>query len=166
MNAIQSGSTGNEMLTPDQSILSELPDSISEDLRDRFARFIKHSSSTESLLGPLPPPGLLAQYDPDVQKLILDAAVADREQRAAMEVRQLRRDFYRRILGMLVGFVLALAVIISSLHMILSGHSDEGLIAIGISIAVAAITFVYTEMQARKHSETMSELAARVESRE
>ncbi len=110
------------------------------------------SASADNFFGPLPPPGLLAQYEPDVQQLILDAAVKDRRDQAAMEVRQERIDFYRRILGMLVCFVLALAVIISSFHLILTGHSAEGVIVLGMPVAVAATSFVYTDFQRRRDS--------------
>ena len=166
MSVSQSGSTGNEIPTPDYSIPSELLENIPEDLRERLAQFITQSSSAEQNSGILPPPSLLAQYEPDVQRIIFDAAVENRRHLAELDAREQRIEFYRRILGLLFGFVLAFVVIISSLHIILSGHSAVGLIGLSTTVVASATAFVYTDRQRRSDRVTMKEPSAKMENPE
>ena len=166
MSVTQSGSAGDEIPTPNYSVSSELLENMPEDLRDRLAQFISQSSSAEYFSGLLPPPSLLAQYEPDVQRIIFDAAIENRKHRAALEAREQRIEFYRRILGLLFGFVLALVVIISSLHIILSGHSTEGLIGLGVTVVASATAFVYTDLQRRRYRVKMREPSVNVENPE
>lgn len=166
MSVTQSGSIGDEIPTADHSISSELLENIPEDLRDRLAQFITQSSAAEYFSDLLPPPSILAQYEPDVQRIIFDAAVENRKHRAALEVREQRIEFYRRIIGLLFGFVLALVVIISSLHIILSGHSTEGLIGLGVTVMVSATAFIYTDLHRRKYKVKMREPSEIVENPE
>ena len=163
MSITQSGSTGDEIPRPDQSIPSELLENIPEDLRERLAQFITESSSAENNSGSLPPPSLLAQYEPDVQRIIFDAAIENRQHRAELEARGQRIEFYRRILGLLFGFVLAFVVIISSLHIILSGQSAVGLIGLGMTVVASATAFVYTDRQRLRDRVTMKESSANME---
>lgn len=46
---------------------------------------------------------------------------------------------------MLLGFILALTLIVGSVHIIVSGYSNEGLLGIGGTVATIAGVFVYTD---------------------
>ena len=163
MSVAQSGSTGNEVPTPDQSKASEWLENIPEDLRGRLAQFIGQNYPSEHNASLLPPPNLFAKYEPDVQRIIFDAAVENRKHQAALEARGQRIEFYRRVLGLLFGFVLALIMIIGSLHIILSGQSTVGLIGLGVTLAASATAFVYTDLQRRSDSVTARKPSANVD---
>lgn len=152
MSVTPSDAYENDMTSPDQSLPSELLENIPEDLRDRLAHFLGQSSGVESFTGLLPPPSLLAQYEPDVQRIIFEAAVENRKHRTALEARGQQIEFYRKVLGLLFGFALALVIIVSSIHIILSGHRVEGLIGIGATMLAATATFVYTDRQRLRES--------------
>ena len=66
-----------------------------------------------------------------------------------MEVRAQQIDFSRKILGLLFGFLLALIMMVSSMHIILLGYSAEELIGIGGTVVAIVGAFVYTDSQKR-----------------
>lgn len=150
----------NDMPSSDQSLPSEFWENLPEDLRDHLAHFLGQSSGVESFTGILPPPSLLAQYEPDVQRIIFEAAVENRKHRTALEARGQQIEFYRKVFGLLFGFALALVIIVGSLYIILSGHRAEGLIGIGATMLAAAAAFVYTDRQRQTESAVEQELSA------
>ena len=155
MSATSSDAFESDVPSPDQSLPSELLDNIPEDLRDRVAQFLGQKSSVESFTGILPPPSVLAQYEPEVQRIIFEAAVENRKHRIALEARRQQIEFYRRVFGLLFGFALALVIVVGSLHLIVSGHRVAGLIGIGATMLAAAATFVYADRQ--RHRESIAE---------
>lgn len=154
------------MPTPGQSLPSDFLENIPEDLRDRLAQFLGQSSSVESITGLLPPPSLFAQYEPDVQRIIFEAAVENRKHRTALEARGQQIEFYQKVLGLLFGFVLALVILVSSLHIILSGHRAEGLIGIGATVMAALATFFYTYRESLRERVAVEEPSASLDSTE
>ena len=159
--------TGNDNLPPYLATLSEHIQSIPEEQRDRLIEYIKKSLTFDDFSIPLPPPSLLAQYDPDVQQIIFNEAVEHRRHRTTLEAREQKIYYARKMIGLLFGSVLTLILIVGSIHIILAGYSAEGLFGIGGAATGIAGAFLYTdykkrserkEFQARQKPATHAEL--------
>lgn len=137
--------TANRDLPPKLVIPSELIEDIPEEKRDLLIQYVQRSLHIEHFSGPLPPPGLLAKYELDVQRVIVDEAVEHRVHRTVLESRGQMMYFAREILGLLFGFVLAFALIVGSVQGMLAGHSAEGLIQIGGTVVLVLGAFLYTD---------------------
>lgn len=93
----------------------------------------------------LPAWGELAKYPAEIQRIIVIEWVENRKHRTATEARRQRFGFIVQVLGLVLGFTLALTVIVGSVHIIVSGYSNEGLLGIGGTVATIAGVFVYAE---------------------
>lgn len=89
----------------------------------------------------MPPPSMLAAYNPDVQTIIVDEFAKHDQHRRTAETTILNASIQRDRLGMWLGFVLAFTLLLIGGAIILSGHKVEGL---GLIAADAgALTVVY-----------------------
>ena len=145
----RAGATGNDNLPPYLATLSEHIQSIPEEQRDRLIEYIKKSLTFEDFSIPLPPPSLLAQYDPDVQQIIFNEAVEHRRHRTTLEAREQKIYYARKMIGLLFGSVLTLILIVGSIHIILAGYSAEGLFGIGGAVTGIAGTFLFADHKKR-----------------
>ena len=93
----------------------------------------------------LPSADDLAKYPAEIQRIIVIEWVENRKHRTATEARRQRFGFIVQVFGLVLGFTLALSLIVGSVHIILSGYSNEGLIGIGGTVATIAGVFVYTD---------------------
>ena len=141
--------SGHETPPLDLAIPPELIQDIPEEQRDLLIQYVKQSLHVEHFSGPLPPPNLLSQYEPDVQRLIVNEAVENRLHRTVLESRGQIMYFAREILGLLFGFVLALVLIVGSVQSVLAAHSVEGLIGIGGAVSLVVGAFLYTDHKKR-----------------
>lgn len=163
MSSTPSIPSGHESPTSDLSVPPELLENIPEEQRDRLLKYVNEAFTAEHFSGLLPPPSVLSQYEPDVQRIIFEAAVENRLHRTAVEARVQQMDFSRKILGLLFGFLLAFIMIVSSIHIIHSGYRAEGLIGIGGTVAAVAVTFIYTDRQRRSDRQATRESSAYLE---
>ena len=141
--------SGHETPPLDLAIPPELIQDIPEEQRDLLIQYVKQSLHVEHFSGPLPPPNLLSQYEPDVQRLIVNEAVENRLHRTVLESRGQIMYFAREILGLLFGFVLALVLIVGSVQSVLAARSVEGLIGIGGAVSLVVGAFLYTDHKQR-----------------
>ena len=79
----------------------------------------------------LPSADELAKYPAEIQRIIAIEWVENRKHRTATEARRQRFGFVLQVFGLVFGFILALSLIVGSVHIILSGYSNEGLFGIG-----------------------------------
>lgn len=96
--------------------------------------------------GPIPPPDDLARYNdiiPNGADRILAMAEKQSDHRMHIEKLAIGSEIRRAYLGLWLGFVVTLAVLVSSLILIETGHGTEGLALIGIDIVALAGLFVY-----------------------
>ena len=97
----------------------------------------------------LPSANELSKFPNEIQRIIVIEWVENRKHRTASEEREQKYGLIERIIGMLFGFLLAITLIVGSIHIILSGYSAEGLIGIGWTVATVAGVFVYTDKRKR-----------------
>lgn len=93
----------------------------------------------------LPSGDELAKYPPEIQRIIAIEWVENRKHRTATESRRQKFGCILHLVGMLLGFILALTMIVGSVHIIVSGYSNEGLLGIGGTVVTIAGVFVYTD---------------------
>ncbi len=141
--------SGKDNPPPDLAIPAELTQNIPEEQRDKLIQFVTERSYVEHFSGPIPPPSLLGQYDPDVQRIIVNESVEHRLHRTTLENRGQQMYFAREILGLLFGFILALIMIVGSIQSVQSGFGVEGLIGIGGAVTGIAGTFLFADHKKR-----------------
>jgi uncharacterized membrane protein len=96
--------------------------------------------------GPLPPPGMLAQYE-DISPGFAERIVAMAERQAAH--RQKREAFADRwsvlvaLIGQIFAFILAMTTVLGGFYLAYTGKPLEGIAAVISSLAILAGVFVY-----------------------
>jgi uncharacterized membrane protein len=118
----------------DEVIDGEVSD---EPTREQLVQILAHSAFS----GPLPPPGMLAQYNDAVPD------GADRIVKMAEEQSSHRRKIESR--GQIFAFLLALVAIVGGIVLIALGRSAEGLVPLLSAIAGLIGLFIYGEVRAR-----------------
>lgn len=140
------------------AIPSELIEDIPEEQRDKVIQYVKQSLRVERFSGPLPPPSVLALYEPEVQKTIVNESVENRIHRTSVEKRGQTMFFVREIAGLLFGFILALVVIVGSIQSIQSGYNVEGLVGIVGAVSLVVGAFLYTDHKKRSDRKELQKL--------
>ena len=129
--------------TPPASI-RDLPDDQRHELIEYFREFIHFEQTT----GHMPPPSMLAAYDPKVQTIIVDEFAKHGQHRRTADITILNASIQRDKLGMWLGFVLAFTLLLIGGAIILSGHKVEGLGLIAAEAGGLAILY-YADRRGR-----------------
>jgi len=98
---------------------------------------------SESFSGPLPPPTLLKQYDeivPGAAKIILEKFDKQTTHRIEIEKAVIRIGNIKEILGLLLGFIIAMTAILGGIYSALQGKPwfGTGVTLIGVAMIVGA----------------------------
>lgn len=144
------GPSSHDKPAPSLPVPLELIQDIPEEKREELVRYISEISYIKHFSGPLPPASELAQYNQDVQRIIVNEAVQHRRHRATLEDRGQKLFFIRDILALLCAFTLALILIGGCIVIILSGYSVVGLLGIGGTVSLIAGAFLYRDHNNRK----------------
>jgi uncharacterized membrane protein len=110
--------------------------------------------------GPLPPPALLEHYDaihPGAADRIIRMAEEQGAHRREMEKLTVKADILGQRWGLVLGFVLAMTIVIGGIWLISKGMAVSGLVAIIGAIAGPVGVFVYGKHQQRKELELESQ---------
>ena len=86
--------------------------------------------------GDLPHPKILEGYNalyPDAAKRIIENGIAETEHRREMEKRYLNANIKAHNLGQILGFVIAILIIVGGIYLILKDHQVLGSILSGVS---------------------------------
>ena len=86
--------------------------------------------------GDLPHPKILEGYNelyPDAAKRIIENGIAETEHRREMEKRYLNANIKAHNLGQILGFVIAILIIVGGIYLILKDHQVSGSILSGVS---------------------------------
>ena len=86
--------------------------------------------------GDLPHPEILKGYTelyPDAAKRIIENGIAETEHRRDIERRYLNANIKAHTLGQILGFIVAILIILGGIYLILKGHQVSGSILSGIS---------------------------------
>ncbi len=86
--------------------------------------------------GDLPHPKILEGYNalyPDAAKRIIENGIAETEHRREMEKKYLNANIKAHNLGQVLGFIIAVLIIVGGVHLILNNHQVSGSILSGVS---------------------------------
>jgi uncharacterized membrane protein len=117
---------------------------------------IVQAQISASFSGPLPHPDILVRYNdavPDAAERILAMAERQSAHRIDLEKRVITADIRRSNFGLAAGLIVALAFLVGSVVLVLSGYAVEGTIFATVDIAGLVATFVYGTERRRKERE-------------
>jgi uncharacterized membrane protein len=103
--------------------------------------------------GPLPPPDALERYNqivPGAAERIIAMAESQHTHRQALEKHVIHSNISAQRLGTVLGFVVAMTVVIGGMYLIHEGKSGEGLAAILTALASLVGVFLYSKREQRK----------------
>jgi uncharacterized membrane protein len=98
------------------------------------------------MMGPLPPPEVLARYDevsPGLAERIVKMAENQADHRRAMEKRVVVHEARRSWGGLIAGVIVSLAFVVVSGFLIYAGHDVSGTILGTLDLAALVAVFVY-----------------------
>jgi uncharacterized membrane protein len=113
-----------------------------------------------SFSGPLPPPEALERYNqivPGAAERIIVMAESQHSHRQGLEKHVIHSNVSAQRLGTVLGFIVAMTVVIGGMYLVHEGKSGEGLAAILTALASLVGVFLYS-----KH-EQQRELAKKTE---
>lgn len=108
--------------------------------------FSRQSFSIASWKGPIPPPSILKEYEetlPGTADRILSIAENQSDHRIRLEAAVIGHDARRSLLGLILGFIIALAALGGAVFLIYAGHSVAGLVLAAMDIGGMVAAFVY-----------------------
>lgn len=116
-------------------------------------------SITTRIESVLPPASELERYEalqPGVTGRFVATFEKQVDHRIALETRVVRWDLVRSMAGLILGFIVAMTIVIGSFILILNGHSDQG--AAGIIATLVSIIgiFVYSDITRRRERKSKS----------
>jgi len=124
---------------------------------EAIATLVSVSHSSTRFSGPIPPPAMLKEYDdllPGAADRILKMAENQQSHRLVLEKEAVTSELFRSKLGMLCGFVVALAGIGAGVAIALVGGTDVAKVAGGVVSGTTLLgmvgTFVYATSEKRK----------------
>ena len=103
-------------------------------------------ASAEMMSGPLPPPGMLQEYETIMlaaANRIFEMAERQSEHRIQLEKAVVNGDSRRSYLGMIAAFILSALVIGGGIYLVATGHDWAGASLIGMNLVGLAGIFVY-----------------------
>ena len=117
---------------------------------------------------PLPPPGMMAQYErimPGSADRIISMAEAQSSHRRELENRKLNSDIHNERLGQILAFVLALVGLVGGIWLTAIGKGLEGLTTFLATLAGLAAVFIYgRQSQTAERSNKLGRLLDAMES--
>jgi len=117
------------------------------------------SQSTElriqaaSFSGPLPPPDALERYNqilPGAAERIIAMAENQHTHRQGLEKHVIHSNVAAQRLGTILGFIVAMTVVIGGMFLVHEGKSGEGLAAILTALASLVGVFLYSKLEQQK----------------
>jgi len=109
--------------------------------------------------GPLPPPAILEHYDqiqPGAANRIICMAEEQSAHRRAIEKLIVQAEASSQRLGPILGFIIAMTVIIGGMWLIANGREIGGLVAVLTALGALVGVFVYGKYQQQKELERES----------
>lgn len=122
---------------------------------------VRHDIVAASFQGPLPPPDMLEQYNaivPDAAERILAMAEKNGEHRRTLEAFAVKAEHTRSMGGLIVGGVVALAIVVGAVIVTLDGHPEVGVLMVGIDIAGIVGSLVYGTESRRRERQKRAEI--------
>ena len=110
--------------------------------------------------GDLPHPKILEGYNelyPDAAKRIIENGIAETEHRRDMERRYLNANIWAHNLGQVLGFVIAVLIIVGGIYLILKDHQVSGSILSGVSALGVIGMFTRNKSGNKKDSKSDNE---------
>ena len=145
--------TAADQSPDDDSPLAHIPPELIRDIpEEKRERFIRAMVLRERYSGPIAHPRIIAgyeQYLPGSADRILTMAEQQQSHRMKLEDRSQAAAIQREKRAMYLGFILALALMLISLAVILSGFDIAGLGMIAVSAVSLAGVFLYSHRSAR-----------------
>lgn len=123
---------------PPPASIRDLPD----DQRHELIEYFRNIIHVEQTTGHMPPPSMLAAYEPDAQTIIVDEFAKHGQHRRTAETTILNASIQRDRLGMWLGFVLAMTLILCGTAVIFAGFRAEGLGVIASAAGVLAVVYI------------------------
>lgn len=105
-----------------------------------------------SYSGPLPPPGLLKQYNeiiPDAAERILCVAEQQAKHRQALEKTVVVGDSKRADRGLWAGLAVTLSLVAGAVFLVSTGHDGAGIAIAAVDVVGLASVFVYGTISRR-----------------
>lgn len=133
------------------------------------ATLVQQSTYAESFQGPIPPPGLLAQYNdvlPGAAERLIAMAEAQARHRMELERLALVSEIRRSYWGLGAGFVVAMTLGIGSVFVVLDGHEVAGTILGTADLAGLVGVFVYGTQSRRRERQEQARMMAASDSHE
>jgi len=106
-----------------------------------------------SFSGPLPPPEALERYNqvlPGAAERIIAMAESQHNHRQGLESHVVRSNVSAQTLGTILGFIVAMTVVIGGMYLVHEGKSGEGLAAILTALASLGGVFLYSKREQQK----------------
>lgn len=107
--------------------------------------------------GPLPPPEILDHYNqihPGAAERIICMAEQQGDHRRHLEKVTIEANAFSEKLGPILGFILAMTVVVGGIWLISKGLKAEGLAAVLAAVAAPVGVFVYGKSQQKKELES------------
>ena len=101
----------------------------------------------------LPPASELERYEalnPGVTDRFITAFEKQVDHRIDIEKRAIRWDIVRSFVGIVLGFIVAMTIVIGSFLLILDGHTDQGAAGIIATLVTIVGVFVYSDVTRRR----------------
>ncbi len=106
-----------------------------------------------SFSGPLPPPEALERYNqilPGAAERIIAMAESQHSHRLELEKHVITSNVSAQKLGTVLGFIVAMTVVIGGMFLVHEGKSGEGLAAILTALASLVGVFLYSKHEQQK----------------
>jgi uncharacterized membrane protein len=106
-----------------------------------------------SFSGPLPPPEALERYNqvlPGAAERIINMAESQHQHRQGLETHVIHSNVAAQKLGTILGFVVAMSVVLGGMYLVHEGKSTAGLATILTALASLVGVFVYSKREQQK----------------
>jgi uncharacterized membrane protein len=113
--------------------------------------------------GPLPPPDALDRYNqilPGAAERIIAMAEDQHAHRQGLEKHVIHSNVAAQRLGTILGFIVAMTVVIGGMYLVHEGKGVEGMAAILTALASLVGVFVYSKREQQKELEKKTEALA------
>jgi uncharacterized membrane protein len=116
--------------------------------------------TTAAFSGPLPPPDALERYNqivPGAAERIIAMAEDQHTHRQGLERHVIHSNVDAQRLGTILGFIVAMTVVIGGMYLVHEGKSVEGMAAILTALASLVGVFLYSKREQQKELEKKTE---------
>jgi uncharacterized membrane protein len=121
---------------------------------------LRIETESHSFSGPLPPPDALERYNlvvPNAAERIITMAESQHSHRQELEKSVVLSNIHAQRLGTILGFIVAMAVVLGGMWLIHEGRSIAGLTATLTTLAALVGVFVYSKHEQQKDLAKKSE---------